>query len=293
MQPAESDLMARRAWLVEYEKPLEALIGEAVDKASEAAPEKLDEFFAEFFSSKPVFLPWSATVAGKPMLLARHAYSKEDKPIHLVIGGKGQPPGPFAHQPGQLFLLHNFPQEENIKHSELAAWLLQHLAQRVPIGSTVIFNSFAGSALWHVLVHKRSDLAALKIACHIVAPAPVGLEGTDVREVLQFIMSSPWLQCTITIHDGFKLQGMECRKPLEAILAIHAKRVSSAEFFAMSSSEARRHRILYVGAEDEIEQIAALTASNQRPDGAVFALHGSTQKKAALLLHEQSLEGVL
>ena len=31
----------------------------------------------------------------------------------------------------------------------------------------------------------------------------------------------------------------------------------------------------------------------QQPDGAVYALHGSTQKKAALILHEQSLEGVL
>ena len=267
-------------------------MAEAIDNAQVAAPEKLPEFFAAFFSSKPVFMPWSATFAGKPMQLAQHAYSKADQPIALVVGGKGQPPGPFSHQPGQLFLLLN-PQMESPKHSELGAWLLQHLEQHVPIGSTVIFNSFAGSALWDLLVHKRSELAALQINCHIVAPAPVGLEGTDVREVFQYIADSPWLRCTITAHDGFRLKGMACEAPLEACLAAHAKRVSSAEFFAMTTSQARRHRILYIGTEDEVDQIAALTFNKQQPDGAVYALHGSTQKKAALILHEQSLEGVL
>jgi len=243
---------------------------------------------SSMFANKSIpFLLCRGTTDGSLQLLRRAPDRKSDIPIYLIAGGLGPPPGPFPPQPGQLFLLLRYPLQSEVTAAETAPWMLQFLQTHVPAGSQVLFNSFSAGVVWYLLVHERAALAALRIEIVLVCLYHTGMEGTDVGEVLSYIEQTDFIRIIFTHHDlGRYFGGIPEKEPLIAGLLKHAHRASSAEFLAMGPAEAKGHKMLYVGTEEEAKDILKLVAAGTSLDPTLFALHGSTQKKAAQLLYD-------
>jgi len=256
------------------------------DLATAWLPNDVSTVFAD--SSVPYILCLTSK-DGSLQLLREAPARRSNEPIDLIVGGMGPPPGPFPPQPGQLFLLLRYPDQNDMPAVEAAHWLLNFLEAHVAKGSRVLFNSFSAGALWHLLAHRRQQLEALGVECRLIALYHTGMEGTDVDEVLSYIAASDWLQLVFTHHDVARFFA---DKPFtETLLASLRKRgtcLTSANFLAMKPAAARRYPLIYVGSGDEeVAELNAVLASQgpQGLDPTVFALHGSTQRKAAQLLY--------
>ena len=65
--------------------------------------------------------------------------------------------------------------------------------------------------------------------------------------------------------------------------------ISSAEYLKADSSKLIKPRLVYVGSDEEVQQVQQVVAAGDRPDDHKFALHGSTQRVAHALLHASDL----
>jgi len=167
-------------------------------------------------------------------------------------------------------------------------WLLQFLTTHVAAGSRVLFNSFSAGMIWYLLAHQRAELVALRIEIVLVCPYHSGMEGTDFPEIVSYIQQSDFIRVIFTHHDLVRYYSgvAEIRDPLVSSLLQHAHRLSSSDFLAMGPTEAKAHKLLYVGNDAEAEEILTLIGAGSSIDPSRFALHGSTQKQAAKLMYD-------
>lgn len=219
---------------------------------------------------------------------------KNGSPVHLTCLGKSENiVAGLIPEEGAFYLKLDWAKHKDATVHEAAPFVEMLLVRHVPPGSRVLFFSFSAGCFWTLIAdqdsNRRRKLYELGIECRLVVPNAAAIKSTDACEIVGFIRRSSWVTLTFTIHDWAHKFNEAPKERAQLQTALQGSvGVTSKEYFEGGSRA--RMRVVYIGNDEEVEQVSRYVAEGKRIPGTEFALHGNTQSLAHNKLLAKSTE---